>query len=184
MPPVSCGQQHPHSGAAGLRSRRAWKPVPKPPLPLGGGCAHTELCSGSVGRPRWSGSWREQPWCPGLGSGVLPPSSWPQTTWETWPLGGRLGQTLWEARSRDGSGPGPQPTPSWVSQPLEPGCVVLSQRRGAPGPQEVLADPSAAPGLTEPPVRKGWLQESWALTLLPSEQRGTHKGLRVSASGF
>ena len=45
-------------------------------------------------------------------------------------------------------------------------------------------DPSMAPGLTEPLFREDWLQESWALTFQLSEQRGTHKGLSVSASGF
>ena len=60
----------------------------------------------------------------------------PQTTWETWPLGGLLGWTFWEARRRGGSGPGPQPAPSWV---------FLSLGAGLCGPQSE-AEGSWAPG--------------------------------------
>ena len=112
------------------------------------------------------------------------PRSWPQTTWEMWPLGGLSGWTLWEARRRGGSGPGPQPAPSWVFLSLRAGlCGPQSEAGGAWAPGG-FCGPQHGSGLTKPLLREGWLQESWALTFQLSEQRGTHKGSSVSASGF
>lgn len=161
----------------------------KPPLPLGEGRGTPPQCA--LRLVSWEALlvWvleRRALLGGGVGSCLPPhaPRSWPQTTWEMWPLGGLLGWTLWEARRRGGSGPGPQPAPSWVFLSLRAGlCGPQSEVGGtwAPGG---FCGPQHGSGLTKPLLRVGWLQESWALTFQLSEQRGTHKGSSVSASGF
>lgn len=183
----------PPLGAAGLTSRRARKPDPKRPLPLGEGRgAPPQRALWLVGWEallvwvlertalvHWVGKWGPASPCPPLPPtpGLRPPRR--RGLW----VGCWAGPSGKPAEGVGvGLGPGPHPPGSFSAS--EPGCVVLSQRRGAPGPQEVPVDPSMAPGLTEPLFREDWLQESWALTFQLSEQRGTHKGLSVSASGF
>lgn len=191
--PPAAGNSTPTRGCRADKQESPEAGTQTSPSPWGGagGRPHSGLCGWSVGGLAGLGPGEDGPGALGgeVGSCLPPHPPLPPTPGLRPPGRRGLWVGCWAGPSGKpaegvGVGLGPSPHPPGSSSASEPGCVVLSQRRRAPGPQEVPVDPSMAPGLTEPLFREDWLQESWALTFQLSEQRGTHKGLSVSASGF